>query len=371
MPETSLLTKELENKIPDISVVFDTLVTTDNGLLANIKQGVPVKNIEAGWIDDILARTEISGAQVAATSISGAPGVDLTDLVVVGAQVRNVNNPNLFEVTAVTSGVLTVSPVDGTSEPVAGMFAVNNVPVGAEASTRGNITKHQGAKKQNYTEIFRRDVELSNSTLNTDTYDRASYMATQTQAALFELKDALAQAVWFGIKSNNDADNKRTFDGLYSLYSKAGGSSVDGSSSSGALTYAKLTALAAAIAKKGGRPDILICNPKAAGKLSDIIYEKQHTIIADNILGAHAAIFKNPITGENVEIIRDDSCPVGDIWMGSRGAMELRPLGDRNLVISDASTPDKDATALKIIKEVTFFIYNVYNHFGYLTGLQF
>ena len=50
--------------------------------------------------------------------------------------------------------------------------------------------------------------------------------------------------------------------------------------------------------------------------------------------------------------------------------MEIRPLGDRDLVISDASTPDKDATALKLIKEVTLFVYNINNHFGYLTGLQ-
>ena len=369
MPETSLLTKELNNLIPDISNVFDTLVASENGLLANIKTGFPVKNIEAGWIDDVLAKTEVAVGNTSATTLSAASGVDFSDLVVVGAQVRNVKNAAVFKVSAVTSGVLTVAPLDGASSPVSGTFAVNNVPVGAEASTRGNVTKHQGAKKQNYTQIFRRDIELSNSVLNTDTYDRASYMATQTEAALFELKEALSEAVWFGIKSKNDSDNTRAFDGLYSLYSKAGGTSIDGSSSGGAVTYAKLTALASAIAKKGGKPDILICNPAMAGKLSDVIYEKQHTVIADNVLGAHAAFFKNPVTGETVEIIRDSSCPVGDIWMGSRGAMELRPLGDRDLSISDASTPDKDATALKLIKECTLFVYNIYNHFGYLTGL--
>ena len=56
----ALLTQELYNLIPDISTVFDTLVVGDNGLLANIKTGEPVRNIEAGWINDILARTQIT-----------------------------------------------------------------------------------------------------------------------------------------------------------------------------------------------------------------------------------------------------------------------------------------------------------------------
>lgn len=366
----ALLTQDLYNLIPDISTVFDTLVVGDNGLLANIKTGEPVRNIEAGWINDILARTQITASSVTSTTITRAGTSDLRDLIVVGAKVRNEKNAAEFLVTAMTSAVLTVSPVDGSSTPVTGTFIVNNVPLGAEASTCGDVTKHQGEKVQNYTQIFRRDVKLSNSVLNSNTYDRASYLATQTEAALFELKEAVSDAVWFGIKSKTDADKTRSFDGLYSLYSKAGGTSIDGSSSGGAITYAKLTALASAIQKKGGNPDILICNPALGGKLSEIIFEKQHTVIADNTLGAHAAIFKNPVTGRNVEIIYDSNCPTGDLWMGSRGAMELRPLGDRDLVISDATTPCEDSTALKLIKEVTLFIYNVNNHFGYLTGLQ-
>ena len=370
MPETSLLTKELNNLIPDISIVFDTLVQGDNGLLANVKTGEPVKNIEAGWIDDVLAKTEVLIKNVSSTTLSGDTGVDLRNLVVTGAQVRNIKNADVFTVSSLTSGVLTVTPNDGSATPVSGTFAVNNVPVGAEASTRGAVTKHQGTKKQNYTQIFRRDVELSNSVLNTNTYDRASYMATQTNAALFELKEALSEAVWFGIKSKSDADNTRSFDGLYSLYEKAGGTSIDGSSNSGAITYAKLTTLATAVAKKGGKPDMLICNPAIGGKLSEIIFEKQKTVIADNILGSHASYFKNPVTGQSIKIVYDSDCPIGDLWLGSAGAMELRPLGDRDLVISDASTPDKDATALKLIKECTLFVYNINNHFGYLTGLQ-
>lgn len=365
MPETSLLSKELENLIPDISTVFDTLVADDAGLLANIKTGLPVKNIEAGWIDDVLARAEIKVTNASGTSCSGAVGT--SGIIAVGSIVRNVANANEFKVATVSGNNFTVTAVNAGTTPVSGTFIVNNMPIIKEASVRGRVTKHQGAKKQNYTQIFRADVELSNSVLNTDTYDRASYMATQTEAALFELKCALNDAVWFGAKSKDDADDTRTFAGLYNLYTTAGGSAETGIS--GELTYAKLTKLAEAVQKKGGRPDILICNPALGGKLSEIIFNKQHTVIADNVLGAHAAYFKNPVSGANIQIIYDSNCPIGDIWLGSRGAMELRPLGDRDLSITDASTPDKDASALKIIKECTLFIYNVYNHFGYISGM--
>lgn len=365
MPETSFLTKELENIIPDISTVFDTLVANDAGLLANIKEGLPVKDINPGWIDDVLARAEISVTNASGTSCSGAVGT--SGIIAVGSIIRNVKDANEFKVATITGNNFTVTAVNAGTTPVSGSFIVNNMPVIAEASTRGRVTKHQGAKKQNYTQIFRSDVELSNSVLNTNTYDRASYMATQTEAALFELKCALNDAVWFGAKSKDDSDNTRTFAGLYNLYSAAGGSAEAGVS--GELTYAKLTKLATAVQKKGGRPDMLICNPALGGKLSEIIFNKQHTVIADNVLGAHASYFKNPVSGTTIQIVYDDNCPLGDIWLGSKGAMELRPLGDRNLDITDASTPDKDASALKIIKECTLFIYNVYNHFGYITGM--
>lgn len=360
-----LLTKELLNAKEAISDIFQTLVVEDNGLLSLIKIGDPVKNIEAGWIDDILAKTEVQATAATASSLTIA---NADDFVVVGAELRNVKNADVFKATAVTSGAVTITPIDGSATPITGTFVVNNVPLGAEASTQGNVTKHQGAKKTQYTRIFRRDVELSNSVLESDTYDKASYIETQINAALFEMKGALAEAVLFAIKSKSDADNTRSFDGLYSFYSKAGGTPIQ---STGSITYAKLSELAASIAKAGGKPNVLLCNPVVGSALSDIIFQKQHLVIADNVIGANAAYFKNPITGQNVRIIYDETCPTGDLWMLDSDALELHPLGNRDLVISDATAPGKDATAMSLIKEVTLFIKNAKNRFGYITGLNY
>ena len=127
MPESPLLTYDLNNIIPDISKVFDTLIANENGLLNVIKVGDPVYDIEPGWIDDIMQVTQINIPRVGSTSLSGATGVDLTNIVNVGAQVRNIKNADLFTVSNVTSGVLTVAPVDGSATPVSGTFAVNNL----------------------------------------------------------------------------------------------------------------------------------------------------------------------------------------------------------------------------------------------------
>lgn len=360
-----LLTKELLNKKEAISDVFQTLVVEDAGLLSLIKIGDAVKNIEAGWIDDLLSRTEVTATAAAGTSLTVA---NADEFVAVGAELRNVKNADVFKATAVTSGAITVTPLDGSATPVSGIFVVNNVPLGTEASTQGAITKHQGAKKTQYTRIFRRDVELSNSVLESDTYDKASYIETQINAALFEMKNALAEAVYFGIKSKNDSDNTRSFDGIYSFFDKAGGTPIE---TTGSITYAKLSELAAAIAKAGGRPNVLVCNPAVGSALSDIIFQKQHLVIADNVIGANASYFKNPITGQNVRIVYDETCPTGDIWMLDSDALEIHPLGNRDLVISDATTPGKDATAMSLIKEVTLFIRNAKNRLGYITGLNY
>lgn len=349
---------------------FKTLVAEENGLLNVIRTGTPVRNPEDSWIDDVLQMTNFVASATTSTTITRSGTGDIRDLVVVGAKVRNEANSKEFVVTSMTSAVLTVSPVDGSSTPVTGTFIVNNVPVTAEGSTAGDISFHEGTRVYNNTQIFRRDISITDTALNSDTYDFSNNLVSQTQAKLFEIREALGEAIWFGVKSKSLADKKRTMDGLYSLYAKAGGQSTNGSSASGKLTWKKLSDLAASIQKKGGKPDILICNPAFGTALADLIYANQRTTYDTNVVGARAVAFRNPHGTNDMAIIYDEHCPLSDLWMGRADTMKLHPLGNRDLKFEDATQAGLDGVSYMIIKEVMLEISNVYNHFGYLTGLD-
>lgn len=360
-----MLTKNLENLKPVVDEVFNTLVIGENSLLARIPVLAPVRNIEAGWIDDVIAKLEVPVSGVTSSTIS--LGGDYADQIVVGAELRNAKNADIYKVESKANNVLTISKVNTENDPVSGTFVVDNIPLGVEASTSGRKIEHQGVKKTQYTRIFRADAELSNSVLETDTYDKASYLQTQINAALVEIKNSLASAIWFGKKSKTDADNTRSFDGLYEAAKNAGVTPVSGAG--GSITYALLTKLAQAM--KGGHATHLFVNPAAAGDLSDIIFQKQHLVVADQTLGAYAAIMKNPITGENIEIVTDTNVPTGDIWLVDITGLELHPLGGRDLSVTDATAPNVDSTSVKVIKEVTFFTKNAGQKLAYISGLKY
>ena len=360
-----MFTKELENLKPVVDEVFKTLVIGENSLLSRIPVLAPVRNIEAGWIDDVMAKLEVPVSGVTSATIS--LGGDYADQIIVGAELRNVKNANIYKVASKASNVLTIEKVNTEDDPVSGTFVVDNIPLGVEGSTSGRKVNHQGAKKTQYTRIFRADAELSNSVLETDTYDKASYMQTQINAALVEIKNALASAVWFGKKSKTDADNTRSFDGLYEAAKNAGVVPVSGNG--GAITYALLTKVAEKM--KGGHATHLFVNPAAAGDLSQLIYEKQHLVVADQTLGAYAAIMKNPITGENIEIVTDSNVPTGDIWLVDITGLEIHPLGGRDLSVTDATAANVDSSAVKVIKEVTLFTKNAGQKLAYISGLKY
>lgn len=362
-----IYTKNLDNLIPAFEKTFDALVVGDNALLARIPVGEPVKNLEAGWIDNVLEKLDAAVSGVTSSTISVAG--DLADQIIVGAEVRNKKNANIYKVESKADNVLTVTGVNTDEDPITGTFVVDNIPLGVEGSTSGRKIFHQGAKKSQYTRIFRADAELSNSVIECDTYDESSYMITQTKAALVEIKNALASAIWFGKKSKTDADNTRSFDGLYEAAKNAGVTPISGNN--GSITLAKLKELASQMKMKGGHGTHLFANPAAAGGLASLIDDKLTYTNKDTVIGAAPVYVRNPIDQTAIELVYDSNVPTGDIWLIDISGLEIHPLGKRNLQITDASTPATDAKAIKIIKEVVLFTKNAKQKLAYISGLNY
>lgn len=353
-----IITYGLENLAKSINQAYETAIEYDGGLANYIGMGPDAIQVKHGWFDDAIG-VSILGATAAESMTITAPSGEVAG-VEVGDYLYQKANGKGFAVASKTATTITLTALDGEATPASGSFSVF-VPSNIEGSaTRKNI-KHQAVEKNNYTEIFERGVKISNSALASKSLDASTQIATQTNAAIQDIKNRVQNALYNGIPDNGAADQPRHFGGLdYFTEIEI--------NAAGGLTYAKICKLIKKVRSKGGRPNFIAVNTVHNETLNKIIFDNQRTTVDTTAIGVAANTFIDPISGAKLAIIYDDACPMGTLYIGELNKLDwvyLRPLAVEPL------GKVGDNVELSIIQELTLEVHNGGNCFGKLTGITY
>lgn len=353
-----ILTYGLDNLAKSINAAYQTAIEYDGGLANYIMNGPDAIQVKHGWFDDAIG-VQVLDATAASSNVITAASGEIAGIEV-GDYMYQKSDGKGYVVASKTSTTVTVTPLDGASEATSGafnIFAPSNIE-GAEA--RRNI-KHQAVEKNNYTEIFERGVKISNSALASKSLDASTQIATQTNAAIQDLKNRLQNALYNGIPDDGSALEPRHFGGLnYFTQIEI--------QANGALTYARICKLIKKVRSKGGRPNFIAVNTVHNETLNKIIFDNQRTTVDTTAIGVAANTFIDPISGAKLAIIYDDACPMGTLFVGELNKLDwsfLRPLSVEPL------GKKGDNVELSIIQELTLEVHNGANCFGKLTGLTY
>lgn len=352
-----ILTYNLDYLRQCLVEAYTTAIESDGGLAAYIPEGEAATNVEFKWFDDAVSVSVTSGtvSGMALTVPSGdAAGIE------VGDYLYQKSNGKGFVVAEKASNVLTLTAQDGASSPLSGKFNVF-VPSNIEgAETRRNI-KHQASKKSNYTEIFERGVKMSNSVLACKSEDASSQIASQTNYAIFDIKNRIQQQLYSGYPDDGSTSEARHFGGLNYFVTNE-------KANIGTLTYKKICDAIRDLRMKGGRPTAIICNTVHSDKLNDITLQNQRTQVGESRIGGFSRIFFDPISGQEIQIIYDSNCPEGTIFIGELNTLSFNYL--RPLSVAELGKVG-DNTALSIIAEVTLMVRNANNAWIKMTGITY
>lgn len=353
-----ILTYGLENLAKSINTAFQTSIEYDGGLANYIGMGPDAIQVKHSWFDDSIG-VAILNASSASDMTIVAPSGDIAGIEV-GDYLYQKANGKGFTVASKSGLSATLTALDGSATPASGAFSVFTPSNIEGAETRRNI-KHQAVEKTNYTEIFERGVKISNSALASKSLDASTQIATQTNAAIQDMKNRLQNALYNGIPDDGSAVEPRHFGGLDYFT----GISVN---ANGGLTYAKICKLIKQVRAKGGRPNFIAVNTVHNETLNKIIFDNQRTTVDTTAIGVAANTFIDPISGAKLAIIYDDACPMGTLYVGELNKLQwsyLRPLTVEPL------GKKGDNVELSIIQELTLEVHNGNNCFGKLTGLTY
>jgi hypothetical protein len=353
-----ITTYGLENLAKSINTAYQTAIEYDGGLANYIMNGPAAIQVKHNWFDSAIGVSIVNASAASEMTIT-APSGDVAG-VEVGDYLYQKANGKGFAVASKTSTTVTLTALDGSATPVSGAFNVF-IPSNIEGSESRRNVKKQALEKTNYTEIFERGVKISNSALASKSLDASTQIATQTEAAIQDLKNRLQNALYNGIPDDGSTSEPRHLGGL-DYFTEI---EID---ANGGLTYAKICKLIKKVRSKGGRPNFIAVNTVHNETLNKIIFDNQRTTVDTTAIGVAANTFIDPISGAKLAIIYDDACPFGTLYVGELNKLDwavLRPLSIEPL------GKKGDNVELSIIQELTLEVHNGANCFGKLTGLTF
>ena len=386
--------QDLNNLIRDVSPQFDILIENSQSFLKlfgslgtsfNFNTGTPlVTNTKYEWINENLV--QYKSAITGFDTDGDGTGVNVGDTTgfEVGSIVRfesslGASKTELAQVASVDSATdLTITRDYGATAGitlVVGDVAILNSTPKIEATNVGAAILQQGAPDFNFTEIFDEAASLSRTAQASATYDRASSMAKQVQAAMVRLARKLEAAAIYGVKVERTNSVPGTMGGILQFIEGAGGN-ID--ASGGALSQSLVNNVIEDIIADGGPlgAPVLLMSPNQSRKLSAL-----------NTAGVNPTVFKdntdrsigNFTTKFVGDLPIDGGAIMAQVFVAHNMAKDKVAVLDMDkidfrvmsgLTAKDATLPGADSTTERLLTELTLEIENATKAHGIITGLD-
>lgn len=212
-------------------------------LLQNGRGFAPATNTKYEWLESQLSPTSwtVNGAVNSGTLDVSTPAsitFDSTSGMNVGDIIRFENGTtaapvgNLqIKVTEVTSGTAAKAIIYGGTTDItipdnAVAQFISNPKAENEKSFSGE-NEFEPSKEYNYTQIFRRTVELSDTALKSLMYGDPNTLSTQLQEAFYKMRGQMAEQAIFGRRVQRASGQNGSFGGIEQFINAVGGNVKD------------------------------------------------------------------------------------------------------------------------------------------------
>jgi hypothetical protein len=308
----------------------------------------PLDQIAFSWLDErnLAPRSTVSATTAVVTTdvtvnLAAGDGLKFSTGDVLIIRKAGVSQPELIQVTAITTDVLTITRAFN-SIGTATNYAIGAQVVGlgtalAEGSTPANFRADDTTTTSNNTQIFGpTQIQMTGTSRVVPRYGIPDQWAHQLHLRTYENAQSREQALLYGRASNSTTTKIRTMGGIVEFVT----TNIDSTSTQ--LTALKLQANLQLAYNQGGLPDRLIVNPASLLDLNDIGNTAiVRQTVEDPKRGRTATSFVETEFG-SLPIVRDRWCAPSDAFGIKRdGCVRriLRPLNFESL----AKTGDFDS----------------------------
>ena len=361
---------DFQNQRRDLSSALNTINEGQIGFIRLFGEGERAKNPKVEWFNDKLAARTLN----VTNNASGTLTIDSSSVPVVGMVIQPNGKPEVFYVTTVTNATtisIALAGTNGGSLTAAtaptGKYKVISAPI-VEGSTHGEDNIHLAGTDFNYTQIWRKEAELTRTAIQTATFGLENSLNKQVEVQLNILSRELNYAALYGqrVQGTGATYNQRgQAGGLYYFAANKKGLSVDASGS--VIDDFILNDGAQLVQEKGGTADIILCHPGQARIIGGASSDKVRYDRQDAVRGTFVGAVTNSVTGRAMEIIADDAVMPGDVWILDRAAFSLRwmqPIYDW-----DPQDGEFDGVRRSILGEGTFEFKNILSRACRITNL--
>jgi hypothetical protein len=365
---------------------FLSLIFANSPVMQHIPfLGERAKQHKHEWFDELVEqKTSTLTANITAHAAS-ATGLTISvadgTVFLAGDQVIVDTLSPIYKITSISTNDLTVSEIRG----VALASDAGNTQKIRFTRAQNEITEYgttegadHGDPDYNYTQIFRKDVEVSRHLQEVTQMNMLYPTGTPDEFTIAldrRLKDIawqLENAVKFGVRAQRTSSSVPGFmGGIRSYIDVSGGNVV---TSSGTLTLDNLNEAV----------ELIYDKMNAFNNLVIVMHQKQNKVLATldsnairyndpqptRQVGFNVASYIPDISGSNgIPILVDPNMPTNEIWFIDKSRLGLMALGNSNIALFREPQPGRTSFMAYIYGELTFRIRNPKQAFAIIKGL--
>ena len=354
------------NRKRDLSDVMATVIKDEPRFISNFRTAPNAVSAKHEYFDDQLTGRGVS-AQAIADGVLTLTAGDAAKLKV-GTLLILKDDPALFRVAQVSADSATVelAAINGSEYRTVsalptegGKFIIVSTPMSEWTSNGdGEENYHLSEVEWNATQIFRKDIVLSGTSLTASPYSTVdNQLNRQTAFALADLARDLNLVALFGRRVEKTDNARGEAGGLYYFAAETNAPKVD---AKGALIDSfMLNDATSQIIFNGGEPVQILCSPGQARVLTHEYRDRIQILRSDDRRGAYVAVIVNEINGKGMTIMADPDMPDTDAWVLDTSCFALANLSGRVISDVDATPKGFDGIRRVAIGELTFEFKNV------------
>ena len=346
------------NKRRQVLETYEIIRQESPLLLGMIGTGEAATSTKLEWLEDSVGprRFYPTGNTSGALTVTA----DEVAMVKVGSLVMASGGPELFKVDSASGTSITVSLVAANGGSRTASTAPANVAWNIvadpekEGSEAGDGPVHQAKIGYNYTQIFRKDVTLSRSAIQTAVYGNLdNQINNQVSLKLEEMVRDMNGVLVFGHRQERSGSALGMAGGLYEFATGEGALSVDGGGTS-ALDDITINDAIQLVSGAGGHPSIVYTCPAQARVIGASTRDQVRIVREDRVRGNYVAQVVNALNGSLLTIVADPLMNVvpKEAWVIDPAMMSIHHM--QAPTDSDSTSAGFDGVRRSLIAETTF-----------------
>lgn len=346
------------NKKRQVLETYEIIRQESPLLLGMVGTGVAATSTKLEWLEDSVGprRFYPTGNSSGTLTVTA----DEVAMVKVGSLVMASGGPELFKVDSASGTSIVVSLVAANG----GTRTAANAPASVawnivadpekEGSEPGDGAVHQAKISYNYTQIFRKDVTLSRSAIQTAVYGNLdNQIDHQVSLKLEEMVRDMNGVLVFGHRQERSGSALGMAGGLYEFATGEGALSIDGSGTA-ALDDIIINDAIQQVAGAGGTPTVVYTCPAQARVIGASSRDQVQIVREDRVRGNYVAQVVNALNGSLLTIVADPLMNIvpDQAWVIDPSMMSIHHM--QAPTDSDSTGPGFDGIRRSLIAETTF-----------------